>query len=397
MFFALWKTVSFRTDRAVRGLALAIPLLVLTLAPRPAAAIETLAREALLMDITTGAILLDKNADDPMPPASMSKLMTLFMVFERLKEGSLSLEDSFPVSENAWRKGGAKSGSSTMFLEPGSRVKVEDLIRGIIVQSGNDACIVLAEGLASSEKAFAEEMTQRARMLGMKTSTFHNATGWPDPDHHMTARELAILAKHTIQDFPEYYHYYSEKRFTYNGIRQGNRNPLLYRDIGADGLKTGHTEVSGYGLTASAVRGDRRLILVVNGLPSVKDRSRESERLIEWGFREFDNYKLFSANDAVVDADVWLGEEQLVPLVIDKDLVITMPRKARRDMKVAVTYEGPLPAPIAKGDVLAKLVVSAPDMNNIEVPLVAGRDVGQLGLIGRLGAALKYLLWGSAG
>lgn len=397
MSFALWRTVSFRTDRAVRGLALAIPLLLLTLAPRPAAAIETLAREALLMDITTGAILLDKNADDPMPPASMSKLMTLFMVFERLKEGSLSLEDSFPVSENAWRKGGAKSGSSTMFLEPGSRVKVEDLIRGIIVQSGNDACIVLAEGLASSEKAFAEEMTQRARMLGMKTSTFHNATGWPDPDHYMTARELAILAKHTIQDFPEYYHYYSEKRFTYNGIRQGNRNPLLYRDIGADGLKTGHTEVSGYGLTASAVRGDRRLILVVNGLPSVKDRSRESERLIEWGFREFDNYKLFSANDAVVDADVWLGEEQMVPLVIDKDLVITMPRKARRDMKVAVTYEGPLPAPIAKGQVLAKLVVSAPDMNNIEVPLVAGRDVGQLGLIGRLGAALKYLLWGSAG
>ena len=397
MSFALWRTVSFRTDRIARALALTIPLLLLTLAPRPAAAIETLAREAILMDMTTGAVLLDKNADDPMPPASMSKLMTLYMVFDRLKEGSLSLEDSFPVSENAWRKGGAKSGSSTMFLEPGSRVKVEDLIRGIIVQSGNDACIVIAEGLASSEQAFAEEMTREARKLGMESSTFHNATGWPDPDHHMTARELAILAKHTIQDFPEYYHYYSEKRFTYNGIRQGNRNPLLYRDIGADGLKTGHTEVSGYGLTASAVRGDRRLILVVNGLPSVKDRSREAERLIEWGFREFDNYKLFSANDTVVDADVWLGEEPTIPLVIDKDMVITIPRKARRDMKVAVTYDGPLPAPIAKGDVLAKLVVSAPEMNNIEVPLVAGRDVGQLGLIGRLGAALKYLLWGGTG
>ncbi len=332
-----------------------------------------------------------------MPPASMSKLMTVYMVFERLKEGSLSLDDSFSVSENAWRKGGAKSGSSTMFLEPGSRARVEDLIRGIIVQSGNDACIVLAEGLASSEQAFAEEMTLRARKLGMDTSVFRNATGWPDPDHHMTARELAILARHTIRDFPEYYHYYSEKRFTYNGIRQGNRNPLLYRDIGADGLKTGHTEVSGYGLTASVVRGERRLILVVNGLPSIKDRSRESERLIEWGFREFNNYKLFNAAEAVAEADVWLGEEKAVPLVIDKDLVITLPRKARRNMKVVASYDGPLSAPIAKGDAVAKLVVSAPDMEDIEVPLVAGTDVGQLGLFGRLGAALKYLLWGSAG
>ena len=215
----------------------------------------------------------------------------------------------------------------------------------------------------------------------------------------MTARELAILAKHTIQDFPEYYHYYSEKRFTYNGIRAGETGiRCCTATSGADGLKTGHTEVSGYGLTASAIRGDRRLILVVNGLPSIKDRSRESERLIEWGFREFDNYKLFSAADTPSPRPTsGSARKKTVPLVIENDMVITIPRKARREMKVVASYEGPLSAPIAKGDAVAKLVVSAPDMKDIEVPLVAGSDVGQLGLFGRLGAALKYLLWGSTG
>lgn len=379
------------------GLAFVFAAVMAGTAPNSAAAVETVAREAILMDMTTGSVLFEKNADIPMPPASMSKLMTVYMLFERLKEGSLSLDDSFSVSENAWRKGGAKSGSSTMFLEPGSRVRVEDLIRGIIIQSGNDACIVVAEGLASSEQAFADEMTQRARRLGLAQSVFRNATGWPDPDHLVTARELALLAKHTIRDFPEYYHYYSEKRFTYNGIRQGNRNPLLYRDIGADGLKTGHTKESGYGLTATVARGDRRLILVVNGLPSVKMRSRESERLLEWGFREFNNFRLFTANDVVTQADVWLGEKMAVPLVIEKNLEIMLPRKARSGMKVSVSFEGPIPAPIAKGDHLAKLIVTAPGVEPIEVPLVAGVDIGQLGLVGRLGAALKYLIWGNAG
>ncbi len=364
--------------------------------PGNATAIETTAGNAILMDLTTGAVLFEKNADELMPPASMSKLMTLYMVFSRLKEGSLSLEDSFSVSENAWRKGGAKSGSSTMFLKPNSRVKVEDLLRGIIVQSGNDACIVVAEGLASSETAFAEEMTARARRIGLEKSVFRNSTGWPDPDHVVTTRELAILAKRTIIDFPEYYHYYSEKKYTYNGIRQGNRNPLLYKDIGADGLKTGHTNASGFGLVASVARADRRLVLVVNGLPSVKMRSRESERLIEWGFREFNNYRLFAGGETVTEADVWLGEEISVPLVLENDLVIMLPRKARRQMKVAVKFEGPIPAPITKGDKLATLVVSAPNVDAIEVPLVAGADVGQLGLFGRLGAALKHLLWGAA-
>jgi D-alanyl-D-alanine carboxypeptidase (penicillin-binding protein 5/6) len=332
-----------------------------------------------------------------MHPASLTKMMTVHMLFKRLKEGSLSLDDTFTVSEHAWRVGGAKSGGSTMFLEPGQRVRVEDLIRGIVIQSGNDASIVVAEGLASSEAAFAEEMTAEAHRLGMTHTTFRNASGLPAPDHLTTAHDLAILAMETIRDFPEYYHYYSEKEFTYNGIRQGNRNPLLYLDMGVDGLKTGHTEQSGYGLAASAKRGDRRLVLVINGLPSIKMRSREGERLMEWGFREFNNYKLYAAGDTVTKADVWLGQEKSVPLVINKDLVITMPRKARNDMKVAAQYEGPIAAPIAKGDKLAKLVVTAPDVAPVEIPLEAGADVDRLGIFGRLGAALKYLIWGNTG
>jgi D-alanyl-D-alanine carboxypeptidase (penicillin-binding protein 5/6) len=362
-----------------------------------AQAMETIAREAIIMDSTTGEVLFEKNADTPMAPASMSKLMTVYMIFERLRDGRLSLDDTFTVSENAWRKGGAKSGSSTMFLDPGTRVRVEDLIHGIIVQSGNDASIVIAEGLAGSEEAFALEMTARARGLGLQGSVFKNATGWPDPGHQMTARDLAILAIRTIEDFPEYYHYYAEKEFTYNGIRQTNRNPLIYKDIGADGLKTGHTQDSGYGLAASAKRGERRLVLVVNGLLSRKARGREPERLLEWGFREFNNYTLFKAGDRVTEADVWLGQNMAVPLVIEADLVITLARKARLGMKVTVEYVGPIAAPIAKGDRLAKLVVTAPDRAPIEVPLVAGADVERLSLFGRLGAALGYILWGQSG
>ena len=363
----------------------------------PAQAIETIAREAILMDMTTGEVLFEKNADEPMAPASMSKMMTAYMVFERLRDERLSLDDTFYVSETAWRKGGAKSGSSTMFLEPGTRVRAEDLIRGIIVQSGNDASIVIAEVLASSEEAFALEMNRRAQELGLRNSTFKNATGWPDPGHVTTARDLAILAIRTIEDFPEYYHYYMEKEFTYNGIRQINRNPLIYKDIGVDGLKTGHTADSGYGLAASAKRGDRRLILVVNGLLSRKARGREPERLLEWGFREFNNYTLFEAGDTVSEADVWLGRDTFVPLLIEEDLVITLARKARLGMKVTVEYEGPKPAPIAKGDRLAKLVVTVPEREPLEVPLVAGADVERLSLFGRLGAALGYILWGQSG
>ena len=282
-----------------------------------------------------------------------------------------------------------------MFLKPGKRVGIEELIQGIIVQSGNDACIVVAEGLAESEEAFAEEMTERAIELGMKNTIFKNATGWPVPGHVSTARDLALLAKRTIMDFPTFYHYYSNKEYTFNGIRQKNRNPLLDRDnISADGLKTGHTQDSGYGLTASAKKGQRRLILVVNGLPTKKARRREPERLLEWGFREFNNYKLFNAGEKVASSDVWLGDRPMVGLVINKELIVTLPRKARRKMKVIVQYDSPIPAPISRGDKVAKLLITAPGELDIEVPLSADRNIAQLSLMGRIGPALRAVIWG---
>ena len=358
----------------------------------PAGAIETMAREALLVDMDTGAVLLEKNADKPMPPASMSKIMTTYMVFSRLREGKLAMDDTLPVSERAWRRGGCVSDGSTMCLKLGERVKVEDLLQGIIVQSGNDASIVIAEGLAGSEEAFASEMNKKAKEIGLKGSVFRNSTGLPEPDHVMTARDLVVLAERTIEDFPEYYHYYSEKEFTYNGIKQGNRNPLLYKSVGADGLKTGHTKEAGYGLTASAKQADRRVVLVLAGLPSMAARAEESVRLIDYAYREFENVPLVKAGEQVETASVWLGESDTVPLQATQDVVITVPRRARSDMKLAVVYDGPVPAPIRKGDTLGKLVMSAPGIAPVEVPLVAGGDVERRGPIGRAFAALGNLV-----
>lgn len=361
------------------------------LSPIPANAAETAAEFAILLDHDTGAVLLEKNADEPTAPASMSKLMTLYMVFERLKSGSLRLEDTFPVSEKAWRMGGSK-----MFVGVNTRVNLEDLLRGIIVQSGNDACVVIAEGLAQNEAAFAEEMTERAREIGLKNSEFVNSTGWPDPEQVMSVRDIALVSAAIIREFPDEYTLFSEKSFTYNKIKQGNRNPLLYRYDGADGLKTGHTEASGYGLAASVKKRGRRLILVVNGLNSQKQRAQETERLLDWAYREFDNYTLFSAGDTVDNADVWLGEDAEVPLVIENDLILTMQRKARKKMEVKVNYTGPIAAPVRAGEQLALLTISAPETETLQIPLVAGRDVLRLGMFGRLSAALKYLAWGAA-
>jgi len=371
-----------------------IPVLIaaISLCVTNAWAIETPAKNAYIIDMKTGTVLFDKNSDVPMPPASMSKLMTVYMVFERLKDGRLSMDTKFQVSEKAWRKGGSK-----MFVKVHSRVRVEDLLRGIIVQSGNDACIVVAEGIAGSESAFAEQMTRRAREIGLTRSTFRNATGWPDPEHRMSARDIATLSQRIIQDFPEYYGIFSEKRFTYNIIRQGNRNPLLYRESGADGLKTGHTEQSGYGLAASLKRNGRRIVLVVNGLPDIRARSSESLRLAEWAFRTFETYSLFKKGATIDLADVWLGKEPVVPLVIDRDVEITLQRAARRKMTAKIVYTGPLPAPIAKGDKIAKLVISAPNFPTLEIPLRAGAAVDRLGMFGRVGSAIKHLIWGQAG
>ncbi|WP_199899509.1 D-alanyl-D-alanine carboxypeptidase family protein [Sneathiella glossodoripedis] len=356
-----------------------------------AQALETPAREAILMDYDTGAILFEKSPDALMPPASMSKLMTVTMLMERLKDGSLTMEDTFPVSEKAWRKGGSK-----MFVEVGKRVKVSDLLRGIIIQSGNDACIVVAEALGGSEEGFAQAMTERAREIGLMHSTFKNATGWPHPEHRMTARDLAILAKYIIKNFPEYYGLFAEKSFTFSKIKQGNRNPLLYTNSGADGLKTGHTEESGYGLTGSAKRGDRRLILVLNGLGSARERGREAERIMEWGFREFDNYALFKKGDEVAKARVWLGAKDLVPLQVDEDLTVTMSRKDRRSMQVKLVYNEPIPAPIIKGSPVARLLITAPEMDPIEVPLLAAENVERPGVVKRVMAAVKYVLFGAS-
>ncbi|MDA0367023.1 MAG: D-alanyl-D-alanine carboxypeptidase [Proteobacteria bacterium] len=355
-----------------------------------AQSIDSPAREAILLDAQTGAVLFEKNADEMMPPASMSKLMTLFMVFERLRDGSISLDDTMRVSEAAWRMGGSR-----MFVEHNSRVTVSDLLRGVIVQSGNDASVVFAEGLAGSEEAFAEEMTRRGREIGLTRSVFRNSTGWPDPDHRTTARDLSTLARHIIQVFPAYYEIFQEKEFTYNNIRQGNRNPLLYKDIGADGLKTGHTEESGYGLVASATRKGRRLILVINGLESVNQRSQESERLLDIGFREFNNFPMFLANEVVEDAQVWLGSEPTVSLVLEESLLLTMSRKARREMKVTVVYDSPIAAPIEKGARLAQLRVEGPNMEPVIRDLVAAVEVDRLGFVGRLGAAISHIVWGS--
>ncbi|HSK39613.1 MAG TPA: D-alanyl-D-alanine carboxypeptidase family protein, partial [Arenibaculum sp.] len=273
--------------KSVRCLGAAFVFAILLIAgsadPARSASIDTIARQAVLIDATTGTVLFEKNADERMPTSSMSKIMTMYMVFDAIKQGHLSLDDTLHVSEGAWRMQGSK-----MFVELGNPIPVEDLIRGVIIQSGNDASVVLAEGLAGSESEFATRMTQRAHELGLTASNFTNATGWPDDDHYSTASDLAKLSDRIIADFPEFYHYYSETEFTYHDIKQGNRNPLLYRNMDVDGLKTGHTEAAGYGLAASAERNGRRLILVVNGLSDMQARADESARLLEWGFREFE-------------------------------------------------------------------------------------------------------------
>jgi serine-type D-Ala-D-Ala carboxypeptidase (penicillin-binding protein 5/6) len=356
---------------------------------KPGSGIETQAKHAFVLEVETGTVLLDKGADERIPPASMSKIMTAYIVFGMLKEGRAALTDELPVSERAWRLQGSK-----MFVPIGGRISIDDLLKGVIIQSGNDACLVLAEGLAGSEEAFAALMNEKGQQIGLKDSHFTDVSGLPDPNHWMTARDLATLAIRTIKDFPEYYHYYSEMDYEFNNIKQGNRNPLLYKNVGADGLKTGHTAEAGYSLTASVARNNRRIILVLNGLPTMKARAQESERLIEWAFREFNNYRLFSTGDKVDDGDVWLGAEPKVPLSIGADLIVTLPRKARKDMKVTVEYDRPIPAPVEKGLTVGRVVVTVPDFPPVEAPLVAAANVERMNTLGRIATLAGYLVWG---
>lgn len=350
---------------------------------------ETIAKQAFMIDYDTGTVLLEKNADEKMPTSSMSKTMTLYMIFEAIKNGRLQLDSELPVSEKAWRMQGSK-----MFVELGKGVSVEDLIRGVAIQSGNDATIVLAEGLSGSEEAFAQAMNARAKELGMTNSHFMNASGWPDPDHYSTARDLATLAKHLITDFPEDYKYFAEKEFVWHNIKQGNRNPLLYRNIGADGIKTGHAEEAGYGLMASGTAGGRRVILVLNGMPDMQARADESARLLDWGLRGFENVSLFDPQEPVANVPVVMGAADAVPLVLDEKLAITLPEGTRGGLKVSAVYDTPLKAPVKKGAVVGKLQVEIPLGQTVEYPLLAGADVEPLGFFAATAEKAKLMLTG---
>ena len=351
--------------------------------------IGTLARHAFMVDPQTSTVLLFKDAEVPMAPSSMAKMMTIYIIFEELASGRLKLDSRFRVSERARNMGGSR-----MFLELGSDVSVEDLIKGIIVLSGNDACVVIAEGLSGTEEAFAERMTKRARELGMTKTVFKDASGWPYDGQYTTARDLAVLADRTIEDYPQYYRYYAEQNWTYNNIRQENRNRLLKITAGTDGLKTGHTEEGGYGQATSAVRDGRRLILVVNGLTSMAERAQETSRLMEWGFRESTNTTVFRAGDVVIDAPVWLGAQEKVPLIIPKAVQITTPTGHPPSPRVVARFEGPIPAPIVKGTKVGTAVISLADGKTIEYPLEAGADVPRMGVVGRVGTMIKHYLFG---
>jgi D-alanyl-D-alanine carboxypeptidase (penicillin-binding protein 5/6) len=358
--------------------------------PARAESIDTPAKQGILIDAGTGTVLFSKSADERMPTSSMSKTMTIYMIFDALKQGRIHLDDEFQVSEKAWRMQGSK-----MFIKVGDKVKVEDLIRGVLIQSGNDAAVALAEGLSGSEDAFAEAMNVRMKDLGMHDSRFMNASGWPVDGHYSTPRDLATLALRIMKDFPEYYHYFSEKEFTYNHIRQQNRDPLLGRVPGADGLKTGHTDIAGFGLIGSAKRGDRRLVLVLNGLASQEQREQEGMRLIEWGFRNFENKTIVKKGETLATARVWLGTAPEVALVAPRDVTVVLPVARRSDTKITITYEGPLKAPVQKDAAVAKLKIEIPDQQPLLADLVAGADDARAGAFARAKSRLSYLLTGN--
>ena len=374
-----------------------IALLMMSIANTVSAAeILTPAKQAYITDFESGKVLFSKNAEAQMKPASMAKIMTVFIVFQRIAEGSLRLDDKFFVSEKAWRKGGSRS-----FVEVESKVSVSDLLHGVIVQSGNDAAIVLAEGIAGTEDAFAEEMNFWAKKLGMTNTNFRNATGWPDPELTTTAKDLNILTtellgRFPVDTYPDLYPIFAKKEFTYNQIKQPNRNPLVYGTEGADGLKTGHTDESGYGLVGSAQRDGQRVVMVLNGMDSMKQRSSESRRLIDLMFREFKSYKFFDKDQPVDHANVWLGKAPKVDLVLDAPLKMVLSRKDRQAMEISLQWLDPVPAPIMKGDQIGTLVVSLPD-TVIKYPLRAAQNVEELGVFNRIGAAVKYLVFGAAG
>ncbi|MBL4869442.1 MAG: D-alanyl-D-alanine carboxypeptidase [Robiginitomaculum sp.] len=350
---------------------------------------STPAKHLIIMDAQSGEILFEKNARIPMAPASMTKIMTASVVFDKIQSGALSLDDEFVVSENAWRKGGAKSGSSTMFLKPKSKVKVSDLLRGVIIQSGNDACITLAEGIAGSESAFSELMNEKAAQLGLTSAHFKNATGWPDDGHVISAYDLARLALHSIKSYPELYKIYAQPSFTWNGIKQANRNPLILAGVlGADGLKTGHTQISKYGFVGSAVQNGQRRIFVVNGLESKSQRRSESLRIMKSSFSQFSVYNIYKTSAVAGYAKVFMGKSETVNLSVKEDVNIGLAKHLRKNLNVQIKYKSPIPAPIVKGDHIADLHISANGKPLKTIPLYADEEVKRKSFSGRLLASI---------
>ncbi|WP_233280624.1 D-alanyl-D-alanine carboxypeptidase family protein [Devosia rhizoryzae] len=376
-------------------LLIAIATLLGLVAPTFAQAdFSTNAKFAVLMDYESGTVIFQKDADARLEPASMTKLMTVAVVFNEIRAGRLSFDDQFFVSENAWRTGGASSGGSTMFADLNSQIRVEDLVRSVIIQSGNDAAIVLAEGIAGSEGTFAQMMNELARQIGLEGSNFTNSTGLPDPNEYSTARDLAELGRYLIREFPEYYHYFSEPEMEWNGIKQPNRNSLVEMGIGVDGLKTGHTEAAGYGSVTSTDQGDRRLVAVVHGLTSMRERTEEGRKLLTWGARAFERFTPYAAGAVVAEADVYGGEAAKVGLVGQGEIALYLPRGSRQCLSATVNYSGPLMPPIAQGDKIAELRVFCNDQLVQSAPLYAAQDVPQGDLVRRATDALKQLALG---
>lgn len=370
-----------------------------SLPPVVAAAVkmDTIAGQAIVIDHHTGRVILEKNADEKVYPSSMTKIMTAYMIFERLKNGSVQLDTPIMISEKAWKMGGSR-----MFVNVNSTVSIKDLLHGVIIQSGNDACVALAEGVSGSEDVFAAEMTQRARELGATNTNFKNSSGWPDPEHLTTVRDLGLIARHVINDYPQYYALFAEKEFTYASITQPNRNPLLFTNIGCDGLKTGFTDIGQYSLVASAKEvepdgTEKRFNIVINGLPSMKARAEEATKLMTWAMKNFASICAVKAGQVIETAPVWLGEEDTIPLTVAKDCRVTIPQVSRKDVQIQAVYDRPLNAPLAAGQVVGKVIVTAPTLETpVEVPLIAAVEMKKAGFFKRIRASISYLIWGKS-
>ena len=354
-------------------------------------ALNTTASQAIIYDYETKTVIFEKNSKELVSPSSMSKIMTIYYLFKKLKDGEIKLTDEFKVSKKAWKKGGSK-----MFVNVGESVKVEDLIRGIIVQSGNDACIVVAEAISGSEELFAEELNFLGQEIGLKNSNFTNSTGWPDPEHLMTAEDLLNLTIRTIEDFPEYYHYYAEKEFTYSNIKQNNRNPLLYSDIDSDGLKTGHTSLGGYGIVASIKHKNRRLIIVLNGLKSSKERAKESERLSKIAINQYFNHLISEEGKVIKNLSVWGGKKKYIGAIPNQKILVTIPKKVKNNIKLVVRNKLPLIAPLYVDKPIAELIIKKKDTNAVlsKFDLYPEENVEKSSFLAKIYYNFKYLIFG---